>query len=397
MKTRTLLCLASVLFALLSVASAWLPYKQPIRGVNLGGLFIVEPWLQQDEWNSMGCGSQASEFDCVLQLGQSAANAAFLKHWDTWITQSDIQEIASVGLNTVRIPLGYWIKEDLVYSDSEHFPQGAFPYLERVCTWARDAGLYIILDLHGAPGAQHAQNAFTGQFAPTAGFYVSWQYERAIQWLEWITQIIHTNKAFATVGAIELVNEPLQIAASPDVQSMINSYYPNAWTRIRAVEDKLGITPNNRLHIQMMDAKWGSGNPNQGLNDLYFALYDDHDYVKRTPNVAANRDAYMQFSCHDDRGGNSPVIVGEWSLSTADEDGSQFSLGNSDAVSWYRNWWAAQVMSFEKQTGWIFWTWKVNWIGGRDDWRWGYQQAVQAGVIPTNPADAFTYNACNGF
>lgn len=98
----------------------------------------------------MGCGGQKTEFDCVLKLGQAGANAAFKKHWSSWITKNDITEIASLRLNTVRIPLGYWIYEAIVYADSEHFPQGGFTYLERICGWAKDAGLYIILDLHGA-------------------------------------------------------------------------------------------------------------------------------------------------------------------------------------------------------------------------------------------------------
>lgn len=69
----------------------------------------------------------------------------------------------SYGLNAIRIPVGYWIREDLVYADSEHFPQGGLQYLEQICGWASDAGLYIIIDLHGAPGAQVAGNPDTGQ------------------------------------------------------------------------------------------------------------------------------------------------------------------------------------------------------------------------------------------
>ena len=52
--------------------------------------------------------------------------------------------------------------ESIVY-DSEHFPQGGLTYLERVCGWASDAGFYIIIDMHGAPGAQVVQNSDTGQ------------------------------------------------------------------------------------------------------------------------------------------------------------------------------------------------------------------------------------------
>ena len=134
-----------------------------IRGVNLGSMFIVEPWMASTEWANMGCGSALSEFDCVSTLGQAQANSAWAQHWSTWITQADIEEMTSYGLNTIRIPVGYWIFEDLVYTDSEHFPQGGLTYLEKLCGWATDAGMYIIIDLHGAPGAQVAQQPFTGQ------------------------------------------------------------------------------------------------------------------------------------------------------------------------------------------------------------------------------------------
>ena len=141
----------------------WVPASGKIRGVNLGSLFVMEPWMAIHEWNSMGCGGTNSEFDCVSRLGQNAANSAFQAHWKNWITQQDIQQMQSFGLNTIRIPVGFWINEDLVYSDSEYFPQGGLQYLEQVVGWASDAGLYIIIDLHGAPGAQVAQNSFTGQ------------------------------------------------------------------------------------------------------------------------------------------------------------------------------------------------------------------------------------------
>ena len=119
--------------------------------------------MANDEFNSMGCNGQASEFDCVSKLGQAQANAAWAKHWSTWTTKDDISKMKSYGLNAIRIPVGYWIREDLVYSNSEHFPQGGLHYLEQICGWASDAGFYIVIDLHGAPGAQIAKNADTGQ------------------------------------------------------------------------------------------------------------------------------------------------------------------------------------------------------------------------------------------
>ena len=61
--------------------------------------------------------------------------------------------MASLGLNTVRIPVGYWFLESLVVT-SEHFPRGGEKYLDQAVQWAKDAGLYVIIELHGAPGAQ---------------------------------------------------------------------------------------------------------------------------------------------------------------------------------------------------------------------------------------------------
>ena len=102
-----------------NLTGKWLPGNLPIRGVNLGSQFIVEPWMASDEWSSMGCGSAESEFDCVTALGQDTANSRFASHWSSWITQGDIQQMTSYGLNTVRIPVGYWIWESLKYDRYE--------------------------------------------------------------------------------------------------------------------------------------------------------------------------------------------------------------------------------------------------------------------------------------
>jgi Cellulase (glycosyl hydrolase family 5) len=141
----------------------WLQASGKVRGVNLGSLFVFEPWLAETEWSNMGCDGKNSEFDCVSALGQTQANSVFQTHWNSWITQADIAQMQSYGLNTIRVPVGYWMMESIVYADSEHFPQGGIGYLEQLCGWASDAGFYIIIDLHGAPGAQVATNPDTGQ------------------------------------------------------------------------------------------------------------------------------------------------------------------------------------------------------------------------------------------
>jgi len=357
-----------------------------IRGVNLGSLFIIEPWMASTEWANMGCGSAFSEFDCVLALGQTKANEVWANHWATWITQEDITTMVSYGLNTIRIPVGYWMFEGLVYSDSEYFPQGGLPYLQQVCQWATDAGMYIIIDLHGAPGAQVAEQPFTGQYAPTAGFYQDYQYQRAYWFLGNMTEQIFSvaPAAYKGVGMIEVVNEPIS-----GESTLISEYYPNALAAVRNVETALGIAEADKLNIQMMDERWGSGNPDADLTDLDLCAYDDHSYLKYDTSVAANQDSYLTAACElgSTIGTNWPEVVGEWSISPNDQNDSDLT-NDSANIPFYTNWWSAQVQAYETQDGWVFWSWKTN-LG---DYRWDYQLAVQSGVIPTNIDDAYNFN-----
>lgn len=66
------------------------------------------------------------------------------------------------------------------------------------------------------------------QDAPSAGFYVDYQFERALKFVEWMANLIHTNSNYRNVGMLELVNEPIQ---NPDsVGTMRSTYYPNAFS-----------------------------------------------------------------------------------------------------------------------------------------------------------------------
>ncbi|RMZ70957.1 glycoside hydrolase family 5 [Pyrenophora seminiperda CCB06] len=133
-----------------------------IRGVNLGGWLISEPWMMGDEWKLMGCNPACSEFDCVKALGQTKADAAFDAHYARWITPDMVTSMHNAGLNTIRIPIGYWSLHSLVTS-GEYFPNMNLKYLDAVVQRAADLGMFVVMDLHGAPGAQKVGDAFTGQ------------------------------------------------------------------------------------------------------------------------------------------------------------------------------------------------------------------------------------------
>lgn len=75
-----------------------------------------------------------------------------------------------------------------------------------------------------------------------------------------MTERIHTNDAYRTVGMLEVINEPIKRRVNAtDADDMLKRFYPAAWDRIRNREAELGIAKEDWLHIQYMVRK----NPNQ--------------------------------------------------------------------------------------------------------------------------------------
>jgi hypothetical protein len=171
---------------------------------------------------------------------------------------------------------------------------------------------------------------------------------------------------------------------------MISEYYPKAYAAIRAAEASISVSSANKLHVQFMSKTWGSGTPETDLDSTWF---DNHRYIKYT-STAANQAAYLKTSCHDDvsASGETDLVIGEWSLSPASQDSADFQIKDKTNNGFYQNWFKAQAMAYEKQRGWIFWSWKAE-IG---DFRWSYKDAVNAGIIPQNLDMIYSGGACEG-
>ena len=76
---------------------------------------------------------------------------------DNYITREDIEFIASTGSNTIRVPFHYKLFTDEDYMGLKS-QQDGFKRLDDVIGWCREFGLYVILDMHDAPGGQTGDN-----------------------------------------------------------------------------------------------------------------------------------------------------------------------------------------------------------------------------------------------
>jgi aryl-phospho-beta-D-glucosidase BglC (GH1 family) len=77
--------------------------------------------------------------------------------------------MASVGINTVRLPLGYWHigtggdrdwMQDTMYAAVQDQYEGAWPRVLQSISWAAKYGIGVLIDLHGAPGSQNGTSLF---------------------------------------------------------------------------------------------------------------------------------------------------------------------------------------------------------------------------------------------
>ncbi|GAA5987199.1 hypothetical protein JCM11641_006057 [Rhodosporidiobolus odoratus] len=348
-------------------ATAWIPVDK-VRGVNLGSLFVSEP---------LGCKGYPDEWSCNKVNGLRVMQRRWENHWNTFYQQSDFDEMATLGINTVRLPLGYWTVDSTI-DKGEYYAKGSMKYVKQVLRWAKRAGLDVILDFHAAPGSQSVNETFTGQKTVVPGFFSDYNYGRAYKVLQNWTRLAHTDPDFSTVVMIEVVNEPKQDSST----NLTSVYYPQAQKVIRATEQSLGISCTGRnascLTIQFMDDWWGAGHPKTYIDTSDRVAYDDHNYAQWTVPVAnRTREGYISSLCKTTRPINSfPVITGEWSLSTI--GGGELTIASNGSNQFFRDFSAAAIMSAEKGAGQIFWSWKTE----LNSSLWGYRDAVQAGYIP---------------
>lgn len=338
---------------------------QPVRlrGTCLGGWMNMEGFI--NGFPGVECSLRAAMAEV---LGTGKAEFFFERWQDHFLSESDIAFIKACGANVVRIPLNYRRFE----YDGEPFKYlgTGFERLNRAIQWCRKYGLYVILDLHAAPGWQnpdwHSDNP-----TQTALLWAHPHFqERFIAvWQE----IARRYRGEAVIAGYDLMNEPLSNAASersngsyrPDWGSL-NRLYRRAVRAIREVDTE---------HIIFLE---GDGFSTRFLGmDEPFAenlAYSSHHYNRAGWGPGAypglhregfwDREMLVQaFQDHEGRQYTRQYNVPLW----AGEFGSVFNGPPEDRPSRLRG--IEDQISVFEQFGvhWTTWTYKdlgvMGWVG----------------------------------
>jgi glucan 1,3-beta-glucosidase len=203
-----------------------------LRGTNLGNWLIIEAWMLG--WDIE---DQETLFKVLtVRFGKSEADRLMTIYRDGYITPRDFELIKSFGCNLVRLPFDCRM---LIDEDGNLRPD-AFKYLDRGLDMAEKAGVYVILDMHGAPGGQSKMD-HTGK-RDINQLWSSPKLKNQMVQL-WRT-IAERYKSRAVVAAYDLLNEPYGDYQT-DMRPALRELIPRCYQAIRSTgNDTIVIFPN---------------------------------------------------------------------------------------------------------------------------------------------------------
>ena len=285
-----------------------------LRGTNLGNWFEPEGYM-------FHLGDSAQSPREIEQLsyeliGQEKADA-FWKDWrESYITEADIDRLRAMGFNSVRVPI-HW---NLFDSDKAE----GFRLLDRLVQWARKDHIYLIIDLHCAPGGQTGTNIDDSYGYPW--LYLSPEAQKQTIEIWWRIAVRHYSKEPIVLG-YDLLNEPFP--HYPQLRRFDGDLEP-LYRRISAA-----VREVDRNHVLILGgAQWDSNFKVFGPPFDKNVMYTFHKYWT-APDASAIKE-YVEFRDKY----NVPIWLGE-------------SGENND------QWIAAFVKTLEEnRIGWCFWPYK---------------------------------------
>ncbi|MBA4196617.1 MAG: glycosyl hydrolase family 5 [Chitinophaga sp.] len=172
-----------------------------MRGTNLGNWLLPEGYMFKfSEANSPRLINEViSEL-----IGPAAAKKFWKEHLSNYVTRKDIQYLHFLGMNSIRIPFHYKLFTNEEYLGESNSLRG-FTLMDSVIKWCTAENIFVILDMHAAPGGQTGDNIDDSYGYPF--IYENKDYQEQICSI-WMSIAEHY-KNNATVLGYDLFNEPI--------------------------------------------------------------------------------------------------------------------------------------------------------------------------------------------
>ena len=364
-----------------------------IRGVNLGNWLVLEKWMSPKLFEGT---TAEDEYYLPTQLDRSVYEARIRQHRAEYITERDFITMRAIGLNTIRIPVPYFI-----FGDRPPFI-GCIEELDKAFAWAERYGLKILIDLHTAPDSQNGFD--NGGICGVCKFF---QEPEEIAFVYTVLERLAERYANREgLWGIEILNEPVseQMWNTMNVSTRykpveplkakgsrgyhmdeLRAFYLEAYDRIRKYlpEDKFIV-----IHDGFDLTAWKDFMQEEKYKGI---VLDTHQYLMVAEAMGCEHtlEGYLKFIKETYEPGIAemqqyfPTVCGEWCLFNSlacgrDTKGGQSALNGAmeevTAVSdeekkaIYRALDEAQKAAWDKGSGYFYWSYKllVDTVNGSD-------------------------------
>ncbi|MDB5270797.1 MAG: hypothetical protein JWP58_3837 [Hymenobacter sp.] len=330
-----------------------------LQGMNLGGWLLQEGYMMKP-----GYGGTQGAVKKVLYgagMGDAAVEKFYQQYRDNFITKSDIDFIAQQGFNCIRLPLHY----DLFLTEKQRAVRngvirGTVPYadyvaklkewqqkgelfqepqrleairlIDKTLVWCAANKMYVVLDLHAAPGAQGTDSNISDALQPN-GFWKEPVYQDITNGL-W-AMLARRYKNDSRIAMYDLVNEPNHVPGdNPAIQAMLERLI----NTVRAEGDQ---------HLLLLEGN-GYGNNYNAIERKTFThpenlVYNAHRYnmakypLSNAPeanNPDANQLGTIGNLLRFREAQNVPVWVGETGENTPEWMGEAARNLNAAGIGW---------------------------------------------------------------
>ncbi len=291
-----------------------------LRGMGLGGWMVQEGYmLQTAEFASPQHQIKAR----ITEIIGEEATAEFYDAWlENYLQKEDVDSMKSWGFNSIRLPMHYNlytlpIEEEPIPGKNTWLEKG-FELTDSLIAWCAQNEMYVILDLHAAPGGQGYDQGIS-DYDPTKDSF--WENaenrsKAAALWKKLAERYVDE----PWIAGYDLLNEPNWNLPGG---TLLRTAYMQMTDSIRSVDNK---------HILFIEGNW-------------FA----NDFTGLTPPWDDN----MVYSPHKYWSINDQASI-QWVLDLREEQNVPLYLGESGENSnqWFHD--AIHLLE-EHEIGWAWW------------------------------------------
>jgi aryl-phospho-beta-D-glucosidase BglC (GH1 family) len=178
-----------------------------LRGMGLGGWMLQEGYM-------LGINKEGQQYRIKKRVEELIGKEKTEEFYDAWLrnhtTKADIDSLRSWGFNSVRLPMHYNlytlpIEQEPVAGRQTWIDKG-FKMTDNLVAWCKANNLYLVLDLHAAPGGQGNDNNISDRDPSKPSLWDS-EANRQKTIALW-KKLAERYKNETTIGAYDIINEP---------------------------------------------------------------------------------------------------------------------------------------------------------------------------------------------